>query len=159
MMIHHASFNARDPQKVARALAGMLDATAIRAPVPPFPEGSWFVCYGDEAGSFLEILPWGSVLDPDTRFGIGFDQDMRPRAGSHVLLRTPHSRDEIRDAADRMGWRCEFVDARLFEVVKVWIENSVLIEFLPPEFVPSYVSTFGTQGIGTLDGRLRALEM
>jgi hypothetical protein len=157
-MLYHASFNVRQPEKVAQALAGMLDATAIRAPVPPFPDGSWFVCYGDDNGSFLEVLPWGNILDPDTRFGIGFDEGMRPRAGSHVLVRTPHAKEEIMARAERLGWRCEFVNARLFEVVKVWIDNAVLIEFLPPEFVPAYVSTFGAEGIRSLNRKLRAME-
>ncbi|MBW8910190.1 MAG: hypothetical protein JF620_14460, partial [Mesorhizobium sp.] len=49
-MLHHASFNARDPQAVATVLAEMLVATAVRAPSPPFPQGAWFVCLGDDFG-------------------------------------------------------------------------------------------------------------
>ena len=50
------------------------------------------------------------------------------------------------------------VDARLFKVIKVWIENAVLIEFLTPEIASSYVATFGPAGMATLDVRLRELE-
>ena len=157
-MLHHASFNARDPQNVARVLAEMLGATVIRAPSPPFPSGSWFVCYGDSGGSFLEVLPWGSVLDPETQFGVGHDEDMRPRTGAHVLVSTPHTLEVIEAAAAREGWRSQVVDARLFKIVKIWIENATLVELLPPEMAVTYLETFGTAGLPALDAKLRKLE-
>jgi hypothetical protein len=157
-MLHHASFNARHPENVARVLAEMIDARVIRAPSPPFPDGSWFVCCGDEAGSYVEVIPWGHVLDPAGRFGVGIDADMRPRTGSHMLLGTPHAFEQIREAAARADWRCEIADAGLFKVVKVWIENAVLIELLPPEMAPAYFATFASAGIATLDAKLREVE-
>jgi hypothetical protein len=157
-MLHHVSFNVRHPESVARALAAMIGAAAIRSPSPPFPAGSWFVCYGDNGGSFLEILPWGHVLDPDAPLGIAHDDGMRDRSGSHVLVSTPLDMESIQAAAAREGWRAEAVDARLFKVIKVWIENSVLIEFLTPEIAAGYVATFGPEGLATLDARLRTLE-
>lgn len=157
-MLHHASFNARDPETAARTLVGMLDATLIRAPSPPFPAGSWFVCYGDEGGSFLEVLPWGHTVDPDAPFGIGFDGAMRERAGSHVLVGTPRTIAEVEAAAAAAGWRCQVVDARLFKVVKVWVENTILVELLPAEVAGIYRETFGTAGLPSLDAKLRRLE-
>lgn len=157
-MLYHASFNVRWPANVAQVLAEMLAATAIRAPSPPFPQASWFVLYGDEAGSFIELLPWGAVLTPETRFGIGQDDVMRPYAGSHVLLSTPRTEDEIRLLAARQGWKVELVDARLFKVLKVWIDDAILIELLTPAMVPAYVETFGALGLPALDGKLRDLE-
>ena len=157
-MLYHASFNARDPQNAAQALAEMLDATVIRAPSPPFPDGSWFVCYGDAGGSFLEIIPWGNVLDPEAKFGIGYDEAMRPRSGAHVLVSTPHSVQAVETAAARQRWRSQIVDARLFKVLKVWVENTSLVEFLPPEFAPAYLETFATAGLVALDAKLRELE-
>jgi hypothetical protein len=157
-MLHHASFNVRRPAHVAEVLAEMLAATAMRAPSPPFPNDSWFVLYGDEAGSFIEILPWGVVLPPDQRFGIGEDETMRPLAGSHVLLATPHSEQRIRALAEGQGWLVQLVDARLFKVLKVWIDNATLVEFLTPEMRQAYVETFGRQGMASLNGKLRALE-
>jgi hypothetical protein len=110
-MLHHASFNVRDPAAVAQVLADMLAATAIRAPSPPFPPNAWFVLYGDEAGSFVEILPWGAVLTPDARFGVGEDLGMRPYAGSHVLLSTPHDEEKVRTLAEDAGWLVQMGDA------------------------------------------------
>jgi hypothetical protein len=50
------------------------------------------------------------------------------------------------------------VDARLFKVIRVWIENTILVELLPPELTPAYVYIFGTAGLPTPDAKLRALE-
>ena len=157
-MLHHASLNARNPRNVAETLAEMLETSAIRAPSPPFPVQSWFVCYGDAAGSLLEILPWGTVLDQNAPMGVGHDGEMRRHNGSHVLISTPRGIDAIQAIASREGWQCDLVDARLFQVVKVWIENAVLVEFLTPEIEASYRAAFGAAGIASLDSRLRELE-
>lgn len=157
-MLHHASFNVRHPALVAKVLAEMLAATAMRAPSPPFPQDSWFVLYGDEAGSFIEILPWGAVLTPETRLGIGEDPGMRPYAGSHVLLSTRLSEEEVRALAERQGWPVQLVDARLFTVLKMWIDKTTLVELLTPAMRSAYVETFGRQGMASLNGKLRALE-
>ncbi|MGE3830732.1 MAG: hypothetical protein AB7F76_07040 [Parvibaculaceae bacterium] len=157
-MLFHASFTARNPKKVAHVLAEITGATAIRAPSPPFPEDSWFACYGDEHGSLLEVLPWGTTLDQNAPRGVGYDVDMRPRSGAHVLVKTERSVGDVQVIAQREGWHAEVIDARLFKVLKVWIENSVLVEFLTPDTAGLYRSTFGSDGIAALDGKLRALE-
>jgi hypothetical protein len=157
-MLHHASFCARDPALVAEVLAEMLAATVLRAPAPPFPPNSWFVLYGDEAGSFIEILPWQTVLTPDSRFGTDRDDAMRPFSGAHVLLSTPRSAVELETLAARHGWPTQRVDARLFKVIKLWIEKTALVEFLTPDARQTYVDTFGGAGISDLDAKLRRLE-
>lgn len=157
-MLHHASFNVRRPAAVAKILAEMLAATTVRAPSPPFPGDSWFVLSGDDAGSFVEILPWGAVLAPHARFGVGEDQAMRPHAGSHVLLSTPRGEEEVSALAENAGWLVQSVDARLFKVLKVWIDNATLVEFLTPAMREAYVETFDRQGIASLNGKLRAVE-
>jgi hypothetical protein len=83
---------------------------------------------------------------------------MRQRAGSHVLISTPRSLEAIQAVAARERWRCAMVDTRLFKVVKVWVENAMLIELLTPDMAPAYVAAFGTAGMSTLDAKLRELE-
>lgn len=39
-MIHHMSFGVRDPERVAHVFAALMEATALRAPTPPFPHGA-----------------------------------------------------------------------------------------------------------------------
>jgi hypothetical protein len=157
-MLHHASFAVDDPAEVAEILTGMLGATAVRAPAPPFPTGSWFVCFGDKAGSFLELLPWGHVLDPDARTGARPEADPQRLTAAHVLVGTPLSADEVLRMAEHVGWKAEVADTRLFRVVKVWVENAVLLEVLPPEMAESYRRTFDAAGVADLDRRLRRLE-
>lgn len=158
-MLHHASFAVEDPAAVARILARMLGATPLRAPVPPFPAGAWFVCYGDEAGSYLELLPRGHVFDREARFGLRFAPEQPASSPTHVLIGTPLSAEEIDAVAHAAGWACEVADTRLFKVVKVWVENAVLLELLPPEMSAAYRRTFDAAGVAVLDGRLRRLEV
>jgi catechol 2,3-dioxygenase-like lactoylglutathione lyase family enzyme len=156
-MLHHVSFSVRDPERAASVAAELLAARAVRAPSPPFPVGSWFVVKGDEMGSLIELTPWGSVLDP-ARPGITSDPHMRPHSASHVLASTPLATAEILAVADREALRAQAVSAGLFRFVKIWIEDSLLLELLPPENIRDYVECFGVAGTSSLDGRLRSLE-
>jgi hypothetical protein len=157
-MLHHASFAVEDPAVVADVLAGMLGATPIRAPVPPFPEGAWFVCFGDVAGSYLEVLPRGHVFDPDARLGLRPEADGPRLTASHLLVGAPFGADQIMRMADAAGWKTEVADTRMFRVLKVWVENAVLLELLPPEMAPAYRRTFDAMGVADLERRLRRLE-
>ncbi|WP_395646865.1 hypothetical protein [Terricaulis sp.] len=157
-MLHHISFNARDPEGVAHALAEMLDATCVRAPAPPFPEAAWFVCFGDANGSLIEVMPWGETRDASTPRGVGYDAEMRPSSGAHVLASTALKADELFALADREGWRAEQADAGLFKFIKVWVENAFLVEFLTPELRAAYVEAFNATGVASVDAKLRELE-
>jgi hypothetical protein len=157
-MLHHVSFTAGDPGAVAAILADWLQAAAIRAPTPPFPAGSWFVCAGDEQGSYLEVLPLGAVFDPEAAAGLRRDDQAPTHSGGHALVSTPRSAGEILNAAAAVGWQAEVARTPLFSVIKVWIENRTLLELLPPEMADGYLRTFGTAGAGVLDAKLRGLE-
>jgi ketosteroid isomerase-like protein len=156
--IHHMSFGARDPERVAQVLAELTGATAVRAPAPPFPAGAWFVVAGDDRGSLIEILPADAVFDPDAR--LGFRQ--RPAAyepvAAHVLLSASVSREDIHAAAKREGWRAQDVETGLFRIVKVWIDGCTLVEFFAKGDAGRYVDAFGAEGLPSLDGKLRKLE-
>lgn len=157
-MLHHISFNAREPERVAYALAAMLDATCVHAPSPPFPEAAWFVCLGDDNGSLIEVMPWGETRNASTPRGVGYDAEMRPSTGAHVLVSTPLNADELYALAAREGWRAEMADAGLFKFIKVWVENAFLVEFLTPELKSAYVEAFNAAGVTHVDAKLRDLE-
>lgn len=157
-MIHHASFNALNPRRVSVALADLLGAKAFRAPNPPFPDGSWFVCYGDAQGSLIEVLPWGIVLDPLMMGGLDHDEQMRSRSGFHVLVKTSLDVATVLALAAREDWRARIADERGFKVVKIWIENTFLIEVMTPEMAEAYVAMYGARGMPLLDERLRFIE-
>lgn len=156
-MLHHVSFNARDPQRAARVLAALLDAEAVRLPAPPFPKGAWSVVCGDSQGSMIELIPWGHVLEASAR-GMVQDADMRPRTGSHVLASTPLAADTLFAICEREGLRASLTDAGLFQFIKVWVEETVLVELLTPQQLPAYLACFGAAGLATLDAKYRDVE-
>lgn len=158
MMIHHMSFGVSDPERVARVLAELTAATAMRAPSPPFPHGAWFVLAGDDRGSSLEILPATAVFDPDAPLGLRHRPAAFSHASSHVLISAMRSSEEIKAIAGREGWRWQEVETGLFRIVKLWIDSTVLVELLPRGEEQRYVEAFGSAGMATLEGKLRDLE-
>lgn len=157
-MLHHVSFSARHPDVVAKGVARLLDGLALKAPCPPFPPGSWFVCLGDAHGTLLEVLPWGHVQDPSAGGAKRVDELMRERSSTHVLLQTPCSTSRIETIATEEGWDWAHASAGFFQFTKVWVEGQFLIELMTPEQATSYTTTFGAQGFPALDGKLRELE-
>ena len=157
-MLHRASFNAINPERVAFVLSEIFGAVAIKAPSPPFPVGSWLVCRGDAQGSVIEILPWGIVLDPLQPNGVGHDEEMRGRSGFHLLMTSGLSAPEILTLSRRAGWRTVIADARGYKVIKIWVENVFLIEAMSPDMAEAYFAMFGEWGIELLDARMRFIE-
>lgn len=155
-MLHHVSFSVHDPARAASLAAKLLGGYAIVGPSPPFPPGTWFAVVGDDAGSLIELTPWGSVLDPQV--GVSQDAAMRSRTASHVLAGTPLSATHATSIAEAAGARVSAVDAGLFRFLKIWIEDSFLLELLTPDQRPDYVACFGSAGLAHLDDRLRGLE-
>ncbi len=136
----------------------MLGAKAVRAPAPPFPYAAWFVCCGDDAGTLIEVMPWGETRDAGSPRGVGFDAEMRGTSGSHVLMSTQQRADQVFCLAEREDWRVENADAGLFKFIKVWVENTFLVELMTPEMTREYIAAFGAEGTGEIDAKLRALE-
>jgi hypothetical protein len=157
-MIHHMSLPLPDPKSAAHKLASLTGGMALRAPSPPFPRDAWFVVLGDDAGGMLELLPDRVILDPEAPLGIGCRRDAPGRSAAHVLVTSPLSTDEILAFAGSEGWRADAVESGLFEIVRVWVQNAFLVEFIPQEKVNRYTETFGRSGTATLDGKLRKLE-
>jgi hypothetical protein len=158
IMIHHASFGVRDPSRVARVLAELTHATAVRAPTPPFPCGAWLVVAGDDKGSFLEILPATSVFDPDAPLGIRQRSATFEPVSARVLIGAAVSSEAIHAVAVREDWRAEEVETGLFRIVKLWIDDNVLVELLERGEANRYIAAFGRSDMASLDGKLRALE-
>lgn len=156
-MIHHASFSAREPEKVARGLARLLGARALAAPCPPFPDGAWFVCLGDDAGTLLEILPWERV-QAKSGGASEVDEAMSERTSTHFLMSTPRSTADIEQIAGEEGWEHAHANAGFFRFTKVWVENRFLVELMTADQARGYRESFGAAGIDALDGKLRELE-
>jgi hypothetical protein len=158
-VIHHMSFGVHDTHRVAHVLAELLGATTVRAPTPPFPYGAWLVCAGDAFGTFLEIVPEATVFDPDAPLGVRQRPAKADVSSAHVLVSSPLPCEAIQTVASREGWRAQEVETGLFKIVKLWVEDRILVEFLAKGEAERYVDTFGVKGMPSLDGKLRDLEM
>ncbi|HEX5318326.1 MAG TPA: hypothetical protein VFW46_04160 [Stellaceae bacterium] len=138
-MIHHLSIAAREPQRVADALAEMMGGKAVKFPPNP---GSFFALQLDDHGSGVEVYPAGTVLEPGGEVGGGFAKT-GPTSGyraTHFALSVKTDAKKVEAIAQREGWQCYTCNRGPFHVIEVWIENESMVEILPPEFAAEYVA-------------------
>ncbi|MBE9180000.1 hypothetical protein IQ268_15630 [Oculatella sp. LEGE 06141] len=139
-MIHHISIAANDPLHVAQVLAEMFAGQAI-----PFPEhpGSYIALPLDLHGTMIEVHPRGTELMP----GSGMEacqarqnSNPSPYTATHAAISVSTSEDHIRAIAEREGWHiAQFSRQDFFDVIEVWVENQLLLEFLPPALAAKYL--------------------
>lgn len=139
-MLHHLSIQARDPERVAGALAELLGGDVT--PFGPLP-GSWIAWARDESGTAIDCLPLGTELRPGEGDGQAqFDVAERasPYGATHAALSVERSESEIKAVAEREGWRAVRCNRGSFSVVELWVENAVLLEVLTPEMAAEYLA-------------------
>lgn len=152
-MINHISIAVNEPEKVANVLAEIWDGIVF--PFPPAPN-SFFVLANDGKGTAVEILPTGTVLIPgeglpakedpnaDTEpFEAKFVQSAyKPtHVATHLNINTKKSIEEIREIAQREGWRVLVCNrgGGMFQLIEVWIENTFMLEVMTPEQTARYI--------------------
>ncbi|HKY75675.1 MAG TPA: hypothetical protein VJS45_06030 [Acidimicrobiia bacterium] len=139
-MLHHLSIPAREPQRVATALAELLggDVTEF-GPVP----GGFIAFARDENGTAIDCLPLGTELRPgehDKEAQFAAAEHPSPFGATHAALSVDRTEEEILAVADREGWRAVRCDRGSFRVIEFWVENSLLIELLTPEMAADYLA-------------------
>jgi len=139
-MIHHLSFSALDPRLVARTLGQIFHGPVMFAPAG-LPEGSFLVPLMDEAGTFLEVVPHGTVL----RAGEGSEGSVTwvPATEgtfnpNHALLSTRLTEAELCALGKARGWRTQPGRRGPFQLVEMWVENRQLLEFVTPAHLRTY---------------------
>lgn len=140
-MIHHISIPASNPLRVAKVLAELCRGKVVPFTVHP---GSYLVLMLDGCGTSIDIYPLGTEMVP----GTGEQQNIfshNPQASgftaTHIALSVQCTKEEIEAVAEREGWRSLHCSRDgLFEVIEFWIENRVLIELMPPDIAPQYLS-------------------
>lgn len=147
-MLHHFSIAAENPARVAQALAELLQGEV--APFPPHP-GSFMALALDDYGTMIEVYPAETELMP----GFGSEQVTfssnafaSPFSSTHVAISVPTSQEQIERIAAREGWRavrCNRDD--YFDVIEVWVENKLMLEFLPPALAARYVAFMQPQNL------------
>lgn len=140
-MLHHLSIQAREPERAAGVLAELLGGDVT--PFGPLP-GSWIAWARDESGTAIDCLPLGTELRPGKGDGesahFEVAERLSPYGATHAALSVDLTEDEIKAVAGRAGWRAVRCDRRSFSVVEVWVENSVMLEFLTPEMAADYLA-------------------
>ena len=139
-MIHHLSVSAEDPKGAAEFFADLLGGVVVDFPPNP---GSYMVFKADGRGTGVEIYPAGSVMIPNGDPGAvwvrqpdGADR----RSPTHFALSVDRTQQEVLDRARAKGWDAFVCDrGGHFHVVEVWIENTWLVEVLPPAFAAEYL--------------------
>ncbi|MBW4622108.1 MAG: hypothetical protein KME17_22490 [Cyanosarcina radialis HA8281-LM2] len=128
-MIHHISIDARNPLRVARVLAEILQGKVYKFLVP----GSYLAMPFDNYGTHFVVFKQGDVWTP------GIDRESAkviPTAptnfvASHVAISVPTSQQQIEQIGQREGWRVltRQQGEAPFSAIEFWVENRILFEF------------------------------
>ncbi len=136
-MLHHLSIAVHHPHQVSQVLAEMLKGLVF--PFPVFPD-SYIVVAGDDYGTAIEIEPMGLELIPgETEVISQVNASPSPFSATHLAISTPLSPTDLENIAQREGWMVRYCDRGPFDLIEVWVENHLLIEFLPPEMSQRYL--------------------
>jgi hypothetical protein len=140
-MIHHISIAVRNPLRVAGVLAEILEGQVLSAP-PNFPKDSRVVFPGDEHGTLIEALPYGTELRPDDGPEACMRAGVEPNSSFvaiHAYISVNISAEQLLHIGAREGWLTRRCNRGPFELIEFWIENRLMIEFATPEMSAQYV--------------------
>lgn len=138
-MIHHFSFAAREPRRVAEAIARLWGGQAF--PFPPVAQGSWVAIAGDERGTTIEVYPAGAELHPAEGDADSIAVMTEPRAftATHAAISTPLDEAAVHALAAEHGWLAKYRKrGGKFGVIEFWVENAVLLEVMTPAMAREY---------------------
>src|SRR4051812_5711887 len=121
-MLFHLSFEADDPQSVARVLAEIWGGVAL--PFPPVGVGSWMAFSGADDGTMVEVYQRGTTLTQTDSDAIGV-MAKRPRHNAvHFAMSTDMQIDQIYTIAAREGWTAKYCKrGGKFGVIEIWIDG------------------------------------
>lgn len=146
-MLHHMSFPAADPYRVARVLAELTNGQYFEFPVTP---GAYMVNCGDAHGSALEIIPADRVWLPGAdEVDVGSAEPVSRCSGFHVALSVPVSRELIEEVGAREGWLVRACDRGPFQLIELWVENRFMIEMLTSAMTPAYLNFMKPETYGS----------
>jgi len=157
LMLFHISIPARNPERVARAIAELWRGEAFPF-LPLAGNGSWVAFAGDERGSGIEGYPRGARIAPSkedhlTGFTVTVDEALANETGesagrvaTHAAIYTSLLKDEVIGLAAREGWLGRVAQRGRFHVIELWLENAVMLEVLPDDFKQEYLASQTLEG-------------
>ncbi|UBF28384.1 hypothetical protein K9N68_11190 [Kovacikia minuta CCNUW1] len=139
-MIHHLSIAVNYPLRVASVLAEIWKGKVFDFfPIP----GSYIVIPFDEYGSAIEVYPIGTELIPDWATESPNSKqktEFSKFVATHAAISVPMNQERIERIGAREGWRVELCNPGPFKVIKFWVENWLMLEFLTPEIIAGYLA-------------------
>ncbi len=152
-MLHHISLDARNPLRVASVLAEILNGKVYKFLIP----GSYIAMPFDNYGTHFVVFKEGDVWTPGSDAESAKVLQTAPTkfVASHAAISVPTTHQQIEQIAQQQGWRVlirKQGDAP-FSAIEFWVENRILFEFLPPEFVPQYLQTMQPEMIEQILGQ------
>ena len=153
-MILHISIDAHNPSQVATALADVLNGKVYKF----FTPGSYLVMPFDNYGTHIVVFKEGDVWVPSTDAESAQVLQAEPTkfVANHAAISVPTTHEQIEQIGQREGWRVltrSPGDGVPFSAIEFWVENRILFEFLPPEFVPQYLKTMQSEMIEKILGQ------
>lgn len=142
--ILHASLPADDPARVARVLSELMGGRAM--PFPPAGSSAW-VAWANDGHTEIEVVPRGDELIMGS-LEAEWRPCRQPRRHSeiHLALAVPLDCDRILSIARREGWPARLCDrGGLFELIELWVEDSILIELFDPQMACRFDSAISSE--------------
>jgi hypothetical protein len=145
-MLFHMSIAAKDPRRVATAIAELWGGEAF--PFPPISDNGWIALAGDDRASGIEVYPAGTVLMESEG-----DADAHGAQGhfghtpTHAAIATDWSREQVLALAEREGWPAKYRKrGGVFGVIEMWVEGRQMFEVLTPEMQAEYLAGVSIPG-------------
>jgi hypothetical protein len=112
----------------------------------------------DNYGTHIVVFKQGDVWAPGTDAESAQIRQTAPThlVAVHAAISVPTTHQQIEQIGRREGWRVltrKQGDVVPFSVIEFWVENRILFELLPPEFVPQYLQTMQPEKIEQMLGQ------
>jgi hypothetical protein len=151
-MIHHLSISAQNPLRVASVLAEIWNGKVFNFPYP----GSYVVFPFDNYGTGIEVFPLECVLVPACHTEPSKVIQIPNLSGfvaTHAAISVPATQQQLEQIGKREGWQVALCDRGasptenrgVFKVIEFWLENRLMLEFLPPELATQYLRAIQPQ--------------
>jgi hypothetical protein len=130
-MIFHASLPAREPERVARVLAELMEGR-----YQPFYRPNSFMAFSKKPEEMMiEVMPVAEGA---------FDKKGPARDlydTMHLAMGVDLTPEQVTAIGEREGWRTRHMRrGGSFDVIELWVEDHFLIEVLTPEMQADYVA-------------------
>jgi hypothetical protein len=144
-MILHVSVTADRPEATARTLATLLGGEAI--PLGP-ARGAWTAVGPDPIGNVIEVMARGTEMHRAAGSVETLPGVPSRHSGFHLLMESVLSESEIIKVAAASGAIAQRSSRGVFgELIEFWIDDCLLVEVLPFEWVRSYRRLLGSDEV------------